>query len=553
MLMGIRPGDRLDGRYELGERLGKGTYGEVWRAQEWLGGDYIGDVALKLCEAEQADLRQRLIREAQAMAQLAHPHLVAYRGCGLLEDRLFYLVMELADTSLEALLRGHGAQPLDLVTRCVVHAAEGLAHIHSRGAVHRDVKPANLLRVGGQWKLGDMGLARAVSGQMQTASGAWGTPIYMSPEQAAGQIGPASDVYALGVTAQEALTEVLPYSASTPLELATKIVSTPPTIAPNLPSPWDALIPLMLSREPSDRPTAEEVVQALKDGEVAVNRTVRIQERLASPPRSEHTTPAGRPLPDGLTHGLSKAAHPPPAGVTFAEGTYVNEKDGSILVPIPAGEAVFGSPDWEGYGDDRPQFRASLPGYYLAAHPVTNAQWRRFVEATGHSTRGLDEAYADPAKSDHPVVCVNWEDALAYCEWAGLSLPTELQWEKGARGTDGRAYPWGSGWDASKCRNSENRAGKRTCDIWEYPSGCSPYGLFQMSGNVWELCADSYDRQAYERYSRGDLTPPQSGDPRVMRGGSWLVNAILCRSAYRNFGGPSVRSRHIGFRVARAL
>jgi len=144
----------------------------------------------------------------------------------------------------------------------------------------------------------------------------------------------------------------------------------------------------------------------------------------------------------GWTYDLSSAAHPPPAGVTFPEGTYVNKKDGSILVPIPAGEAIFGSP---GKGADRehPQFRATLPGYYLAAHPVTNAQWKRFVEATGRSTRNLDRAYADRRKSDHPVVCVSWEDAVAYCRWACVELPTELQWEKGARGTDGREYPWG--------------------------------------------------------------------------------------------------------------
>ena len=254
--------------------------------------------------------------------------------------------------------------------------------------------------------------------------------------------------------------------------------------------------------------------------------------------------------PAGLTPDLSKATHPPPAGVTFPEGTVVNQRDGSILVPIPAGEAIFGSPH---YGDEHPRFRASLPGYYLGAHPVTNAQWKRFVEATGHDTSGLDKAYADPSKSDHPVVCVSWEDARAYCEWAGLTLPTELQWEKGARGSDGRRYPWGNGRDVSNCRSACSRQTETTCGIWEYPQGRSPYGLFHMSGNVDEWCADRYGFRAYERYARGDLTPPSSGDSRVLRGGCWSDTYAYCRSAYRSCCRPCFSSNREGFRVARAL
>ncbi len=256
----------------------------------------------------------------------------------------------------------------------------------------------------------------------------------------------------------------------------------------------------------------------------------------------------------GWTYDLSSAAHPPPAGVTFPEGTYVNETDGSILVPIPAGEAIFGSPKGRGFDDERPRFRALLPGYYLAAHPVTNAQWKWFMEATGRSTRDLDRAYAEPSQADHPVVRVSWEDAVAYCEWAGLSLPTELQWEKGARGTDGREYPWGNEWDPSRCRNENSRGDETTCGIWEYPQGRSPYGLFHMSGNVWEWCADWFAEKAYKRYSRGDLTPPTSGEKRVLRGGSWFNDANLCRAAYRDFFDPTNRrSFSVGFRVARAL
>jgi formylglycine-generating enzyme required for sulfatase activity len=276
-------------------------------------------------------------------------------------------------------------------------------------------------------------------------------------------------------------------------------------------------------------------------GPVATPR--RAQEPAQSAPRvasSQVASPAA-----GRTYDLSSAAHPPPAGVTFPEGTYVNEKDGSILVPIPAGEALFGKGD---------QFRASLPGYTLAAHPVTNAQWKRFAQATRRSTRGLSAAHADPSMSDHPVVCVSWKDAVAYCEWAGLRLPSELEWEKGLEGRTVGSIPWGNEWDDDRCRFDGNgdSAGRTTCGIWEYPQGRSPYGLFHMSGNVWEWCTDGYNRDAYRRYARGDLTQPASGESRVLRGGSWDSFADFCRAAFRFVDGPSFRNVSDGFRVARA-
>ena len=261
--------------------------------------------------------------------------------------------------------------------------------------------------------------------------------------------------------------------------------------------------------------------------------------------------------------------------MTTLRPLFNNPKDGYPLILVPAGKCLVGEP----------AFEIVLPDYYLSKYPVRNVEYARFLDEVRPGQRKLDKwiwlgsachvvkvgsGYRvqgaeskdwaelvddEEGWANHPVVLVYWYGAEAYCKWAGLRLPTELEWEKGARGVDGGTYPWGNKWDPNKCRNWNNRGNELTCMAWAYPEGCSYWGHYQMAGNVWEWCADWYDDDAYRRYAKGDLMPPASGTYRVLRGGgSWYAyDPTGFRGARRDFTPPVFHSDHgsYAFRCAR--
>jgi formylglycine-generating enzyme required for sulfatase activity len=230
------------------------------------------------------------------------------------------------------------------------------------------------------------------------------------------------------------------------------------------------------------------------------------------------------------------------------------------LVKVPAGLFLMGSDvqlDAKAQGHEQPQHALYLPDYYLGRTPVTNTQYEAFVQATRHRPPDHWQGRIRPpqGQDDHPVVHVSWHDAVAYCRWLGASLPSEAQWEKGARGTDGRLYPWGYDFESSRCNTHEGRQTGMT-PVDAYPQGASPYGLLDMAGNAWEWCATAapggkfkpYPYQADEDEWTEEYLNLEGG--RAQRGGSWDFTAHFARSAGRDRTNPSNHLQHDGFRVA---
>ena len=250
----------------------------------------------------------------------------------------------------------------------------------------------------------------------------------------------------------------------------------------------------------------------------------------------------------------------------------VGPVDGATYVRVPAGEFLMGSSEEQfaaamklceedfGAGNcDRRLFESELPQhavaldeYWIGRTEVTNAQYVACVEGGGctepheRSSNTRDSYYGRSDYANYPVINVDWSQAEAFCTWAGGRLPTEAEWEKAARGTDGRIYPWGDSAPDKTLANFNGNEGDTTV-VGSYPSGASPYGALDMAGNVWEWVSDWYQADTYVASPTKNPTGPATGDRRVLRGGSWLYNVGSVRAAYRyyNFPGWAVNG---GFR-----
>lgn len=249
-------------------------------------------------------------------------------------------------------------------------------------------------------------------------------------------------------------------------------------------------------------------------------------------------------------------------------------------ITIPAGSFKMGqapNDPYGWYGNENPLHSVYLDAYQISKYEVTNAQFQAFINASGYSNNtywtaeGWDWRTANninepaywssgqynsgPSFPNYPVVGVSWYEAYAFCKWAGGRLPTEAEWEKAARGTDSSyIWPWGSVWDGSKCNSYYNTAPDTftySSPVGFFSTGQSPYGVYDMAGNVVEWVNDWYQNNYYSISPTNNPQGPEIGSDRVLRGGSWYWVDVHCRVSYRVWYAPHDRKYYLGFRLAR--
>ncbi len=277
-----------------------------------------------------------------------------------------------------------------------------------------------------------------------------------------------------------------------------------------------------------------------------------------------------------------------PFDISTPINTMISPSNGAELVYVPQGEFIMGgltknafkecqklfiggTCSKDKFTNEEPEHTIYLDAYNIDKYEVSNVAYRACVDddickpPSNTSSFAGTSYYDDSAYNNYPVINVDWDMANAYCEWRDARLPTEAEWEKAARGENGSVYPWGSSFDGSgvnfcdsNCPFKFDWANKNyndgyteTAPVDSFPNGISPYGVYNMAGNVWEWVNDWYDSSYYSKSPTSDPAGPGSGNVRTLRGGSWVDPGHYTRTSYRVGLKPSYVNTYVGFRCAR--
>ena len=574
------------GRYQVVGELGRGNFGVVYSAVD---SGLNRAVAIKALLDPGAGMAE-LVREGRILAGLNHPNIVSVLDAFIWEGRLMIVMEKVAGETLWKWMRNDAAPGLLERVLILEQIADALSHAHLAKVQHRDLKPANVMVTpDGVAKILDFGVAKRLVGTgvvVGPPSVFGGTLSYMAPEQLIRAIsGFASDVFAFGVVAYELLSGRHPFPGTTEYLIQNAIVNLAPaalgSVVSGLPGPAILVIEKCLEKalerryatlteverelrravfplkQMEARRLAAEGLAALKQGRERAEKLVEAAEKfdrgcgellqlqawLGGAPM---TAPLHANPPPVVAAPRPALLLVPSRTVTIADlEVRTNRIDGLRYVRIPAGTFRMGcSPgDGECHPNEKPAHEVRISeAFWMGQTAVTVEAYKRYAAANGKAMPSLRFG-----GDSLPMTEIDWTEAKSYCEWAGMRLPTEAEWEYAARaGTTEARYgaPLDIAWYEANSGGRPNPVGTKAPNAFK---------LHDMLGNVREWTADWYSDSHAGSGPVTDPTGHSTGQYRVLRGGSWGNNASDVRASYRNFYRPAYRSNNVGFRCTGEL
>ncbi len=492
----------------------------IFEGEDVQSGQKVFIKALNPSAAMDRSVRSRFLKESKLLHQLDNPHLIQVIDVIEELDTPAMVMANPAGEPLAKLLERKGFLPAPIAFSFTLQMLSALDYLHSQGVVHRNLTASNIhvstdersgLPV---LKLTDFGVARSIhlasqnEGQTGTLLGMQvsdsvshlaPTP-YMAPETLKDDADSRADIYAIGVIFFELLTGRTPvgHGISDPEAMTKAVLQETPTtlrlLMPTATKDMEDVLNRMLAKNPD-------------------NRYIDVSETRA-------------------------------ALLTAVQAS---------MVKVPRGAFLRGSDpekDEAARAEEQPQREISTSAYFIDRLPVSSSQYRQFVEATGRTVHTDWHTHNPEDKPHQPVVFVTWQDAADYAEWAGKRLPTEAEWEKAARGDDGRLYPWG---DAEPTETLAQYDTDHLAPVTSHPGGASPHGCLDMAGNAFEWVQDWYHKGYYAAAPASNPPGPSNGKKKVLRGGSFVHAKWAIRCATRGRYAPEERRANHSFRCAWSL
>jgi serine/threonine-protein kinase len=502
--------DALREKYEILRWVGGGGMAEVFLARHRIHGALFAVKVLSVDLAQEERIVARFVQEARTAATLSgHPNIVPIFDIAE-RNGLHFLIMQYVEgEDLSKYLKRNGRLNPKEAAKIICQVADALVWASGKGVVHRDLKPSNLyLDQNDRVMVLDFGIAKAadVPTQLTFATERLGTTYYMSPEQIRGEpCDVRSDLYSLGVVFFELLAGRKPFEGDSHRAIEIAHIENPPPdlkrLNPTVPDELVTVVRTLLEKDPNRRyQSARELLNALNrystDTPAAILPDEETQILNTSPapvrkPPSNTVMIAAIAIlailvvAAGLYLAFGRKKNPQPAAgmtnpvsVQALAATKTDKLGGEIRL-VPAGDFIFGNDS-----DPRSpngQEKANLPAFYIDETEVSNSAYRKFCDETGHKPPDSETFAAHP---DFPVTNVSFEDAEAYTKWIGKRLPTEREWEKAARGTDGRTYPWGN--------QPWPNPPTAVQPVASFLDRVSPYHAYNMAGNVAEWTITHY-------------------------------------------------------------